>query len=219
MALRRRPTRPHAPSQLTDETERKLLEATSQGVPMEAAAEYAGIGSSTFLRWCAKGREVQDKIVEDEHYEPDEVTEQPYYDLWIGVEDARSKAVVRGVLNVQRAAAGGFVTKEVTRSQRDPVTGQVETIVEKTIQPPDWRAAMALLKTSHARTLFVEAPKGVEVTGADGGPIVHAHVDATQLAARVQGNLQRALEEAAAPALESGLDDGTVEGEVVDDEP
>jgi hypothetical protein len=189
-------------------------------VPVDDSASYAGIGRTTFLRWCQTGRDVLAKVEEaaerGQEYEPDPYTEEPYYQLWLDIDSARAKAVVGSVLNVQRAAVGGFVTKEVTRRFRDPVTGQVveETTVDK--QPPDWRAASFLLTHGSSRAAWIKAPQAVEHTGAGGGPIEHTLVDAEALANRVQANMLAAREAQVAGALTSGEDEGVLEGEVVD---
>ena len=208
---------------LTTETERLLIAATEQGVPIDSAAMYAGVGRSTFQRWMTNGRRVEDLLADAESrgetYDPDPVTEQPYLQLWQKVEKARAKAVTSAVVALQRGAAGGVITKEVTRKFRDTVTGEVveETTVDRTA--PDWRAAAWMLERGPAKGQFVKAPTAVEHSGADGGPIEIAAVDATALASRVQANMQAALAAATAAAITAGTDDPEVhDAELVEDQ-
>jgi transposase len=45
------------PDKLTDELKARLLEAVRAGVPVEVAAEYAGISRSTYYRWLSLAEE------------------------------------------------------------------------------------------------------------------------------------------------------------------
>lgn len=223
---RRRPfTDRGAPPKLTDETEKRLLEATRQSVPAEVAATYAGIGLTTFKRWCQHGREAEDKVEAAAEAGDEEFTlnarEQVYYDFWIKLCQARAESVTRGVLSVQRGAAGGTITEETTKTYRDPATGQVveEKIVKKA--PPDWRAAAWMLERGAAgRQFFHKDAMQVELTGANGGPVEVANVDADALSARVQANLaaaRAAITTGAVAALDEGDRDGVVDAELVDE--
>lgn len=219
MALRRRPNgRPGAPSMLTEETKKTLVDASARGVPIRIAAQLAGIGETTFTRWCQRGRDVQERVeyaeAEGREVEIDEL-DLPYYEFWLDIEDARARAVAHSVLTLQKAATGGFVTKEVTRRFRDSVTGQIVEETTTDTAPPDWRASAWMLERGPARQMFQKDPTHVELSGVDGGPIEIA-TGAETLAERVRANMLAA--QAAQAAITAGdEDDGTVDGEVVEE--
>ncbi len=203
-----------APSLLTPEVEKLLIDATRAAVPVDLAAMNAGIGRTTFLRWLARGRDEEDRR---EDGQPPEPAEQPYFDLWQNIAQARAQSAVRGVLQIQSIAKGGLVTEETTKRYKDPQTGQLveETTVKRT--PPDWRAQAFLLKTQHARAF--NEKQSIELTGENGAPIEvrGSGVDTDALAAKVAGNMAAALAAAQGTrALTSGDDDGVVDGDVVD---
>lgn len=214
--MTRRRRRPGRQLLLTEEVEKRLVDAARAGVPVDIAASHAGIGAATFHLWMGKGRAEQER--RDDGEDPDE-DRDPYVDLLDKVTRARSEAAVKGVLNVQRAAAGGAVTEETTRKWRDPETGA--PVEERTVKrmAPDWRAAAWYLERQHRLHFGKEAR--LELTGAGGGP-VEVSVDADALAARLHENL-RAVG-AAVAELTSGDDPGDdmgeepVDAEIVDDD-
>lgn len=219
---RRRPRQGQrgAPSLLTDEREKALVEATKMGVPAEVAAQAAGIGARTFMLWLARGREEEDNRAAAD-YTPNPV-EEPYLELWLKILEARAQAATRNVLLIQKVAQGGIVTEETTRKYRDPDSGEMvtETTVKRSL--PDWRASAFMLEKQHRRHFGKEAVQ-VELTGADGGPVQVGQVDAEDLANRLTANIKAlaagAAAASAAPqrAIEPARDSEPVDAEIVED--
>ncbi len=200
---RRTPRRIGRPLALADDqAEKRLLDAVSQGVPLNHAATYAGIAQRTLYRTLARGEDADTRAENGEGLSPDD---ELCRDLWQRVARARAAVAVRNVAFVQRAASGGQLIERTTRTLRD---GSRET-TEK-YAPPDARAAMWLLKTSFKE--FAGPPDQLELTGAGGGPVqVQGDADtASRLAQRI-GQLAAARRE-----LETG--DDVIEGELVDDD-
>lgn len=208
-AVSRRKSRrpPGRPTILVAEVHDRIVQSTTQGAPMWAAAEYAGVSYRAFERWLARGHSEDAAIADGEEPNPDE---KPYLTLYRDVQKARAKATVANAALIQRAAVGGVVTEETTRKYVDPETGQVvtETTVRRT--PPDWKAAAWWLERRDSGN-FGRGPSVVEVTGAKGGPIEVG--SAEQLASRIRANI------AAAAAGVAALGEGTdiMDAEVVEE--
>lgn len=79
-------------SKLNKERQARLCEALRAGNTRAAAAEYAGIGTSTLYRWLDRGEAQQ---------------RGAYRDFWDAVKKAEADAEVRNVALIQRAANGG----------------------------------------------------------------------------------------------------------------
>jgi hypothetical protein len=192
-------------SLLTVDVETRLLEASRQGMPVEAAAAYANISKSTFMLWMAKGRTEWARRHEGEEPDPGE---EPFLQLLERVDLAREQAHAQTVIQLRRLINGGFITKEVTKKHRDPETGEVyeETTVDRA--SPDFRAISWYLERQHRAHWGKDATQ-VEITGAAGGPLKVERVDTDDLAARLIGTLH---------ALEYPPDDDIADAELIDDE-
>jgi transposase-like protein len=81
------------PTKLTDDVQKRVLDALRSGNYMETAARYAGIDESTLHRWIARGKE--------------DDAEEPYREFCKSVERARAEAEVRNLHLIQSAAQGG----------------------------------------------------------------------------------------------------------------
>lgn len=173
------------PTLLTEDVEERLLAAVRVGSPVELSCQHAGISPSVFYKWMKLGREEHEAIADGEEPTEDYAA---HLALFEGVTKARADAAVRNVTHVQKSAAGGYVTEEVTRKYRDPETGKIieETTVKRA--SPDWRAAAWYLERSH-QAHFSKAAEQVEVTGEGGGP-VQVSVDARDLAKRLQEHIE-----------------------------
>lgn len=210
----RRRTRPRGkPRLLTPESHAKIVEATTGGSPMWAAAAYAGVSTRAFEVWMSRGYAEETRVIEDEAV-PDD-GEQPFRQLYLDVLQARAKATVRNAGLIQQAAIGGVVTEETVKRYRDPDTGVM--VEEKTVKrtPPDWRAAAFWLERRDGANFGKAAELNVELTGAGGGPVQMSSGGAEDLAAKVRANIA-VLTAAAATAAEADSDD-IVDADVVED--
>lgn len=80
------------PSKLTPERQARLCEAIGAGLPRERAAEWAGIGSSTFFRWLERGRTA---------------TSGRYREFWEAVEQAELRTELLAVGTIVSAIQSG----------------------------------------------------------------------------------------------------------------
>ena len=76
-------------SKLTAERQARLCEALRAGNTRAAAADYAGVGKTTFYRWIDKGKEQKTGV---------------FRDFWDAVKKAEADAEVRNVAIIQQAA-------------------------------------------------------------------------------------------------------------------
>lgn len=88
-----------APSKLTDEIQRFIVEQVENGVPQEAAALTAGINPGTLYRWKTRGDPDRDGY--------NQKTDRRYREFREAVEAARGRAESSYALLVRRAAQGG----------------------------------------------------------------------------------------------------------------
>lgn len=194
MSARRRRTRFGRKSRLLEPgVHTGLVDRTRVGVPVAVAAESAGISARTFRDWMQRGRAERDRLDDQvlngvENPQPDALN-RPYLELFDAIMEARAQAAVRAVASVQRAAQGGFVIEETTRTCRDPETGRLveETTIKRAA--PDWRAAAWYLERQH-RQMFGRNAVQVEVAGmpdtTEGLPSTEQAAD---LAARIIANV------------------------------
>src|SRR5206468_1540329 len=84
-------------------------------------------------------------------------------------ERARAAVAVAHVALIGRAARGGQVIRETTRTEPD---GTVTSEVERA--RPEWKASQWLLSVSFREDFGKEDRRRLEVTGPDGAPLEHA---------------------------------------------
>lgn len=213
MSRKKRPRVMGRPVLLNPEREKQLVEASRAGVPADIAAQHAGIGRTTFLDWCRRGRDEEAIREEGGAHDPDE---QAYYELWQKVVQARATAATRSVLLIQKVAGGGQVTEETTRRYRDPDNGSwvEENTVKRTA--PEWRAAAWMLERQHRGHFGKEATLTIDGTG--GEPMAAgAGIDADALAKKLTANLLAlTVGITAAPDLTGIVEDEPVDAEVVE---
>lgn len=77
------------PSKLTPERQKRIVDAIRAGNYVETAAEYAGIGKTTFYRWMEQGEQASHGI---------------YREFRDAVMRARAEAEARSVALIQKAA-------------------------------------------------------------------------------------------------------------------
>ncbi|MER5873391.1 hypothetical protein [Streptomyces sp. NPDC002044] len=134
---RRRPRRRGRPSLLTPTVMDLLTRATSVGLPMTQAADAAGVGRSTFLRWMSRGEDV---VEEKQGGHLDVNSPDPHAALYARVTRARAVSAVRATGHIEEAARGAVVS-ETHRTWTDPVTGEHRSERRIRRRPGDWRAA------------------------------------------------------------------------------
>lgn len=184
--------RPGRPTLLTPEVQEQILAALAVGAAQAHAAECAGIGESTFYRWMERGEE--------------EDAPEEFREFREAVTRTRARAAVDAVQLIQRIAVGGQVTKETTRTYRDPDTGERVEETEVVRAPPDWRAAAWWLERAHPAQF--SRPR-VEVTGPDGGPVQVQEETLAALAGRVRANaIEAGLATGELPAADGREDQG-----------
>lgn len=199
---------PGRPTLLNADVQKRLLEAVRLGVPVKTAAEHAGIHPNTFYRWMARGFSEHESIANGQ--DPLE-EEAQFLDLYKLVSEGRAEAAVRNVALIQKAAQGGYVTKEVTKKYRDVETGKVVTQTEVERAGPDWRASAWYLERVHKDEFGKDAVQ-VQVTGAGGGAVrIDSSVE--ELSERLGKYL---AENAAVAAITAGGDD-TIDGEATEE--
>lgn len=145
------------PTKLTPDVHEKIVAAIRAGNYIETAAHYAGVAPGTVFRWLKEADEPGAHRAKVEFRE--------------AVNHARAESEMRVIGQIQRVIMGGQVLRETTRKLPD---GTTET--ERSYAPPDGRVALEFAARAFPDRWARRA--ALEVTGADGGPIVveHAHV-------------------------------------------
>ncbi|NUK93999.1 hypothetical protein HRW16_19610 [Streptomyces lunaelactis] len=139
---RRKPRREKGrPSLLTPAVMDLLTRATAVGLPMKQAADAAGVGRSTFLRWMRVGEDVVD-AKQGGHLDVD--SPDPCAALYARVTRARAAAAARSTGQIEEAARGAVVS-ETYRTWTDPITGETRSERRVRRRPGDWRASAWLL--------------------------------------------------------------------------
>jgi hypothetical protein len=208
------PREPHRPLALTTEIETRLLNNIAAGVPLEHAARAAGLSSSTYFRYMQRGEDAAARHADGEHLDDDDLR---LMEFWERASRARSESVATSVVQIQRAAQGGYLLKEVTKTYRDAATGQMVTEHEKSYAPVDWRAAAFLLerrdRANFGRSLL--PPEAAGSDGQDGGPAEVTAGEIRDLATRVTDNIHRVMSERAEQAALMAGSGPVIAGEVV----
>lgn len=215
---RRKPRRKGRPTLLTPERMDLLTRATAAGLPVKTAADAAGVGRSTFLRWMRLGEDA----VDSEHGGMLDVdSPNPCAALYARVTRARAAAMARAHAHIEEAARGAVVS-ETRRTWTDPITGEHRSERRIRRRPGDWRASAWLLVRLEPN------PKSLDEQLDDEDARIRAERGETpmekaltphlqDLAARLQNTLARYQEEDAAhhPATQAG-EPGALLGEVGD---
>ena len=92
-------------TKLTPETQERIVSAIRAGNYANVAAEYAGIGETTFYRWLQEGSEAEDGI---------------YRDFREAVKTAEREAEVRAVAMVQKAMPDNWTAAMTYLERKHP---------------------------------------------------------------------------------------------------
>ena len=125
------------PSKFVPDAAAAVLAHVRRGSPRHIAANAAGLGRSTLMRWMARGKK--------------ELRGQ-FRDFWDAVKKAEAEAVVTSLERIQAAGKGGALVSRTSVTNSHGVT----TIVEKFAQPI-WTADAWLLERRHPDEFAVNA--------------------------------------------------------------
>lgn len=157
------------PTKLTPALRERIVKLIKSGNFLETAAEACGIGRATVFRWIQEANEG--------HPDP---SRTEFRDAVI---QARAEAESLMVGLVFRAAMGGVITKEITRTLPD---GTVES--ETTYSPPDGRVGLEFLSRAFPDRWKKQNNNLIEVSGPGGGPVQVEDSRFSVLAQRLQAN-------------------------------
>lgn len=171
------------PTKLTPDVRDRIVKSVRMGNFIETAAEAAGVHKGTVFRWIQEANEG--------HPDP---SRTEFRDALM---QARAEAEANMVALVFRAAMGGVVIKEVTRTLRDG-TQESETVYSA----PDGRVGLEYLSRAFPDRWRKQTSttSQVELSGPDGGPI---QVEDTRFSALAQ-------------RLAANTNPTVIEGEIVD---
>lgn len=184
---------------LTTDRHRAIVAAVQTGMSMERAAALVHVTRSTITDWTNRGRDADVAarlagfVPDDNPDEPAGVadTDRAFWRLWYDVEVAKAQAVQMALLTVQQASRGWDTVETTETVRRVPVStddggvvfAEETTTVTKRGTQRAWQAAAWFLE----RTLPDEYGRRTrtELTGAHGGPVEVAPIDARAEALRV----------------------------------
>ena len=131
------PSKTGRPSKFAPDTAAVVLAHVRRGSPRHVAANAAGLGRSTLMRWMARRKK--------------ELRGQ-FRDFWDAIKKAEAEAVVTSLQRIQAAGKGGAL---VSRTSVTDSHG-VKTVIEKFAQPI-WTADAWLLERRHPDEFAVNA--------------------------------------------------------------
>lgn len=142
--------------------------------PWEYVAKAAGLAPGTLNNWVTAGGKARAKLARGEKITP---YERQYVVFLDSLEKAEGDAVAARLGFINQVAAGGWTkTKRVEKTTKD---GDVEVTVTTETADPVWQAAAWQLERRR-HDLFGRSR--IEVTGADGAPLVPKEDRAEELA-------------------------------------
>lgn len=174
----------------------QVVEALAAGAFEKDAAARAGVDKTTLRNWIAAGARARRQVLQGDRRAHDLTDhEAQCVRLLVRVEEAEASARTMLAATAARVAQGGIEAKETTR-RMEPDGRVTETVtVRKTL--PDGRLALQIL----AQRWPAEWGRNrVELTGADGGPVL---VDAAPIRDMVAARLDAIRERTAAASPEA----------------
>lgn len=162
----------------------QVINRVQLGMEYQGACDSAGIERSTLHRWRLEGARLRAQQAQGKLSDPTD-HQLGLIDFCNALERAEAEAEANRLAIIQRAAQGGaVVTKTVRKVQRQqqPDGSFKDVEVERTEHSetlrPEWTAAAWWLE----RRKPARYARRVEVTGADGQPLVPANEQARSLA-------------------------------------
>ena len=125
------------PSKFVPAAAAAVLGHVRRGSPRHIAANAAGLGRSTLMRWMARGKK--------EH-------RGQFRDFWDAIKKAEAEAVVTSLERIQAAGKGGALVSRTSVTNSHGIT----TVIEKFAQPI-WTADAWLLERRHPDEFAVNA--------------------------------------------------------------
>lgn len=145
----------------------RMIDAISAGVPITQACLHAGISTSAHFRAMEAG-ELAEQATEAGNTLTDR--EHAYREYRERIMRARAAVAVVHVALIGKAARGGALVRETTRTYRDE-DGRPVTETDRELSRPEWKASAWLLSKSFPGELGDR--RAVEHSGPGGGPIEH----------------------------------------------
>ncbi len=125
------------PSKFVPEAAAAVLAHVRRGSPRHIAANAAGLGRSTLMRWMARGKK--------------ELRGQ-FRDFWDAIKKAEAEMLVTSLERIQAAGKGGALVSRTSVTNSHGIT----TVIEKFAQPI-WTADAWLLERRHPDEFAVNA--------------------------------------------------------------
>ncbi len=177
----------------------QIIQRLQLGLTHNAAVKAAGVTRDTFWRWRGDGARLRALQAQGKRktFTPQELRLIEFSDA---VERAEGEAEVQRLAVIQGAAVGG--QKIVKVSERQAMVDGVMTVVERTVTTetarPNWTAAAWWLE----RRLPQQYARRVEITGAEGAPLLEEADHARSLADSLRDYLTGAAD-ASLPAAKA----------------
>jgi hypothetical protein len=161
----------------------KVLELTrTVWSPRQYRAAGAGITTVTFNAWLREGGLARAAIARGEKVT---AAQKRYAEFLTAYEKAEAEAIAVRLGTIHDAAKGGWVKTKTTVKVDGEGSVIEETTTTETI-PPQWQAAAWMLERRRPQ----EFGRRVEVTGANGEPLVPKEDRADVLASAMEGYLR-----------------------------
>jgi hypothetical protein len=152
----------------------QVVERIQLGLDLQSAADSAGISRQTLHNWRLTGARHRAAAANGKRLTP---AQRRYVEFLDALERAEAEAEANRLAIISRVAQGGATVTKTTE-KRD-ANGQLleRTEVTETLRP-EWTAAAWFLE----RRMPAKYARRVEVTGADGAPLVDPDTQARGLA-------------------------------------